>query len=205
MPSTIRHVVFDIGRVLLHWDPEIPYRRLIPDEQQRRRFLDTVCNGAWNIEQDRGRTWADAETELIGQHPEHEILIRAYRKHWLDMIPYALTDNLEQMQLLLERSVDVTLLTNWSQETFPLAEEIYPFLRSTRGVTVSGRVGLIKPDPEIFKLHAATFDLNPPETLFVDDSAKNIAAAQQLGWHTIHCTADGSVKQEITQFNIEPA
>ena len=79
MPD-IRHIVFDIGKVLLHYDPELPFSRLIPDAEERRRFFETVCTGAWNVEQDRGRSWQDAEALLIAEHPAHEDNIRNFRR-----------------------------------------------------------------------------------------------------------------------------
>ena len=86
--NEIRHIVFDIGKVLIHWEPEIPYRRLIPDEAERRCFLANICTHDWNIEQDRGRTWREAEDLLIAEHPEHEAMIRAFRQNWAEMVPH---------------------------------------------------------------------------------------------------------------------
>ena len=88
----IDHVVFDIGRVLIHWDPEAPYRDLIPDEAERTHFLAEICNSAWNLEQDRGRPWAEAEEALIAEHPGKAELIRGYRRHWRTMVPHAYAD-----------------------------------------------------------------------------------------------------------------
>jgi 2-haloacid dehalogenase len=85
--SEIRHVVFDLGQVLIRWDPEAPYRRLIPDADERRRFLAEVITHEWNLEQDRGRSWADAEAALIAEHPQHADLIRAFRANWWEMVP----------------------------------------------------------------------------------------------------------------------
>ena len=97
--SEIRHVVFDIGNVLLRWDPEIPYRRLIPDDAERARFLAEVCSPAWNLEQDRGRSWREAEDVLIAEHPEHEALIRAFRHHWPEMIPGQIDDSVAALEV----------------------------------------------------------------------------------------------------------
>ncbi len=80
--TQINHIVFDIGKVLIHYDPSIPYRRLIDDDADRERFLNEVCTGAWNVEQDRGRSWREAEELLIAEHPAQEEMIRAFSRHW---------------------------------------------------------------------------------------------------------------------------
>lgn len=182
---TIEHIVFDIGRVLVHWDPEIPFRRLIADDAERARFLAEVCSPAWNLEQDRGRSWQDAEAELVALHPEHEDLIRAFRLNWREMVPYAYEDTVALYRDLIAKGFDVTLLTNWAKDTFAEAETVFDFLAEARGVTVSGRLGLIKPDRAIFDHHAQTFGLTPASTLFIDDSAKNVEGAQAAGWQAI--------------------
>ncbi len=180
--SEIQHIVFDLGRVLIHWDSEIPYRRLIPDPVERARFLTEVCSPAWNAEQDRGRTWAEAEALLIADHPEHEDLIRAYRKHWPEMIPNHIEGSVAVLEQLLADGRDVTALTNFGDDTFEVARERYPFLDRFRGVTVSARIGLMKPDAAIFRHHAETFGLDPAATLFFDDSPPNIEGARAAGW-----------------------
>ncbi|UOM35858.1 HAD family phosphatase [Acuticoccus sp. I52.16.1] len=180
--SEIRHIVFDIGRVLLAWDPERPYRTLIPDAARRRWFLDTVTTSAWNAEQDRGRPWAEAEALLIADYPEEEALIRAFRTHWAAMTPHLLAQTPQIMEGLVEAGHDVTMLTNFAPDTFQEALARFPVLRRPRGVTVSGEVGLIKPDPAIYALHAARFGLDPAATIFFDDSPDNIAAAAAAGW-----------------------
>ena len=179
---TIKHIVFDVGRVLIHWDPEIPFRHLIPDENERRDFLANICTPEWNIEQDRGREWADAETHLIDQYPEKETQIRGFRKHWIEMIHGALDDSVVIMKSLIHSGMDVTLLTNCNQETFPLAKEKFPFLKLPRGETVSGEICLIKPDLAIYQHHTKTHGLDPEACLFFDDSQKNVDGARAAGW-----------------------
>ena len=200
--TTINHIVFDIGHVLIHWDPEIPYRRLIPDEDKRQWFLSEVCNGAWNVEQDRGRSWQEAEEILIDQHPGEEELIRAYRQCWMEMVPHAKDHSVALMLNLVDSGRDVTLLTNWNQDTFSEAEKMYPFLSATRGVTVSGRVGLIKPDPEIFQHHQGAFDLGPEATLFIDDNQNNVDAARAFGWQALHYTDELDLEASLRELDL---
>lgn len=178
----VKHIVFDIGRVLVRWDPELPYRKLIADDARRAWFLSQVCNDAWNREQDRGRTWVDGEAELITRFPDEADLIRAFRLHWPQMLPGPVDGTADIMRRLIADGWDVTLLTNFNQETYPIAVQMYPFLNEARGATVSGRIALIKPDLAIFHHHAETFGLLPSETIFFDDSPANVAGATAAGW-----------------------
>ncbi|MEM1039746.1 MAG: HAD-IA family hydrolase [Pseudomonadota bacterium] len=183
--SAIKHVVFDIGQVLLYWNAELIYTDLIPDAAERQAFLATVCSGAWNVEQDRGREWRVAEDMLISDHPDQEELIRAFRPNWHRSIPHAIDGMPEVLASVQQAGYDVTLLTNFNQDTYLEAEELYPFLTSTRGVTVSGRVGLLKPERAIYDCHVAAFDIDPVRTLFIDDSAANVAGAIAAGWDAV--------------------
>ena len=198
--SEIRHIVFDIGKVLIHYDPEIPYARLIPDEAQRRWFLENVCSNEWNLEQDRGRTWEEAEAELIARHPEQEPYIRAFRRHWHEMVSHAYEDTVAILEGLLAAGHDVTMLTNFAADTFAEAKERFPFLKWPRGVTVSGEIGLIKPDPAIYAHHAERFGLEPAATLFIDDSEKNVEGAREAGWQAVQFTAADRLRQDLDRF-----
>ena len=139
MAAKIDHIVFDIGKVLIHYDPNIPYSRVIPDAEERKWFFENVCTHEWNLEQDRGRRWADAEALLIADHPEREEQIRAFRKYWHEMVPHAYDGTVAIMEGLIDRGRDVTMLTNFAADTFVDAKKIFPFLHKPRGVTVSAR------------------------------------------------------------------
>lgn len=198
----IRHIVFDLGQVLVAYDAERPFRRLIPDAAERKRFLAEVCTHDWNLEQDRGRSWSEAEALLIAQHPDKADLIRAFRANWREMIPGAIADNVAILAQLISRGHDVTALTNWAPDTFALAEAEFPFLRTFRGITVSGRVGLIKPEPGIYLLHAKTFELEPQSTLFIDDNAANITTARALGWQAIHYVSTPELTADLRRYGL---
>lgn len=200
--TAIDHIVFDIGKVLIHYDPNIPYARLIPDAEERRRFFEMVCTNDWNLEQDRGRSWADAEAELIAMHPDKEALIRAFRPHWHEMVSHAYDDSVAIMRDLIAQGRDVTLLTNFSQETFPQARVIFPFLNEPRGVTVSGEHGLIKPDREIYDLHAQRFGLVPAHTLFIDDAVKNVEGAKAAGWQAVAFENAEGLRRDLARHGI---
>jgi 2-haloacid dehalogenase len=180
--TAIRHIVFDIGNVLVRWEPDLPYRRLIPDETARRRFLAEICTPDWNREQDRGRGWREAEDALIARHPAEADLIRAYRRLWRDMVPGPVPGTVALLVELIEAGRDVTALTNFAADTYAEAQDIFPFLRRFRGTTVSGEVGLLKPDRAIYERHAADFGLDPAATLLFDDAAANVAGARDAGW-----------------------
>ena len=193
----IDHIVFDIGKVLIHYDPDLPFSRLIPDEAERRWFFDNVCTSDWNIEQDRGRTWQEAEALLIAEHPTHEENIRNFRRHWHEMVPHAYDGSVAIMEGLITQGRDVTMLTNFAADTFTEARGLFPFLEKPRGVTVSGEVGLIKPDERIYRLHAETFGLIPAATLFIDDSAKNVEGAKAAGWNALLFTGADRLAEDL--------
>jgi 2-haloacid dehalogenase len=200
--TEIRHIVFDIGKVLVHYDPDIPFSRLIPDAGERKWFFDNVCTSAWNLEQDRGRTWEEAESLLIAEHPDHAENIRNFRRHWHDMVPHAYDDSVALLEGLIDDGHDVTLLTNWASDTFREARARFPFLEKPRGVTVSGDIGLIKPDRAIYDHHVASFGLDPAASLFIDDSQKNVDGARAAGWQAVLFTDARTLKADLERFGI---
>lgn len=186
MQSPVHHIVFDIGQVLIRYDPDAGLSGVIPDADERVWFLETVCTGDWNLEQDRGRTWAEAEALLIADWPEQAARIRGFRANWHRMITGDIPPTVALFERLIDAGRDVTMLTNFAADTFVEAQARFGFLNRTRGVTVSGEVGLIKPDPAIYALHQQVFDLEPAATLFIDDNTANVAAAQAFGWQAVH-------------------
>lgn len=202
--TEIRHIVFDIGKVLIHYDPDLPFSRLIPDPAERRWFFENVCTHDWNIEQDRGRTWEEAESLLIALHPDHSENIRNFRRHWHEMVPHAYEDSVALMLELLEAGHDVTMLTNFAADTFVEARRKFPFLDRPRGVTVSGEVGMIKPDRGIYDLHAESFGLDPAATIFIDDSQKNVDGAKAVGWQGVLFQNAKALEEDLERFGIRP-
>jgi 2-haloacid dehalogenase len=202
--SDIRHIVFDIGKVLLHYDPDLPFNRLIPDADERRWFFDNVCTSEWNIEQDRGRTWQEAEQLLIDAHPDHADNIRNFRLHWHEMVPHAYDDSVALMNRLIDGGRDVTMLTNFAGDTFREARQRFPFLDRPRGVTVSGEVGMIKPERGIYDHHVAAFGLEPSATIFIDDSQKNVDGARAAGWQAVLFKNAKTLEADLERFGIMP-
>jgi len=200
--TEIRHIVFDVGKVLVHYDPHQAYFDLIPDEAERHVFLSEVCSSAWNQEQDRGRSWEEAEAEAIGRHPDKHELIRAFRKNWHLMVSHEYPESVALLRALLARGHDVTLLTNFAADTFREAQRRFPALAETRGATVSGEVRLIKPDPAIYEHHTRSFALTPSATLFFDDSPANIAAAKGHGWNAEIFASVEKLRDDLSRYGI---
>jgi len=181
-------VVFDLGGVLLDWDPRYLYRRLLPDEPAVEWFLSEICTPEWNREQDRGRPWAEAVAELSARFPEHAALIAAYHERWDETLAGAITPSVEVLARLRERGVRCYALTNFSVEMLQRTRARFDFLDWFDGMVVSGEVGLVKPDPRIFRLAVERFGLDPTATVYIDDQPANVAAARELGMVAIHFT-----------------
>ena len=191
MGLPISHVVFDVGGVLLDWNPEYLYAELIPDEKRRLHFLSEVCTASWNIEQDRGRDWREANTVLIDEFPEWTHEITAYRERWVQMLKGPVAGGFELLNDVRKTSLGLTILSNWNDETYLETCTLYPALKDVDGATVSGSVKLIKPDTRIFDHHEHKFGLRLSETVFIDDNQLNVEVARELGWQAIkHDTAD---------------
>lgn len=149
-------------------------------------FLSEVCNTEWNEQQDCGRPWKDAIADAIARHPAHEANIRAYFERWSEMIPGEIAETVKILEQLRNLDIRLLALTNWSAETFHIAEERFPFLRWFEGIVVSGRERLMKPDPAIFKLLIERYQLRPAATAYIDDSVRNVEVAKQKNLHGIH-------------------
>jgi 2-haloacid dehalogenase len=203
MTAKIDHIVFDIGKVLIHYDPHIPYSRIIPDQAERDWFFLNVCTHEWNLEQDRGRQWSEAEALLVAQYPERADQIRAFRKHWHEMVSHAYDGSVSIMEALIEQGRDVTMLTNFAADTFTEARKIFPFLNKPRGVTVSGEIGLIKPDVEIYQKHARDFGLVPEATIFIDDSLANVEGARAAGWQAVQFIDAERLRSDLAAHGVD--
>jgi 2-haloacid dehalogenase len=180
-PLSGHAVVFDVGGVLLDWDPRYLFRDVIPDEDTREWFLREVCSAEWNLRQDEGRTWADAVAEAIGRYPEHESWIRTYDERWIETIGGIDHDVIALVRELRGRGVPVYALTNYSAEKWALSRDQVEALSEFDGVVVSGEEGVAKPDERIFRTLLERYGLMPERTFFTDDVPANVAAARALG------------------------
>jgi 2-haloacid dehalogenase len=180
--ARITTVTFDLGGVLIDWDPRYLYRTLFDDEAEMETFLAEVTTPAWNAEQDAGRPWVDAVDALAAEFPEHRPLIEAYRRRWPETLGDAIQGTVDVLAELRDAGVRLLALSNWSAETFPVALERYPFLGWFEGIVISGEVGAAKPDERIFQVLIERHAVEPAETVFVDDTVANVEAAEELGF-----------------------
>jgi 2-haloacid dehalogenase len=195
--AAVTTVVFDIGNVLIEWDPQHLYRRLIPDAAERTRFLAEVCTVAWNLEQDRGRSWAEAVAERTALFPEHAALIAAYDSGWQEMVPGPIAGSVAILDELEAAGVPLYAITNFSAEKFVDAVARFPFLNRFRGTVVSAHEGLLKPDPAIYRLCCARHGLDPAACLFIDDSPDNVLGARRAGLQAVRFTGADALRREL--------
>lgn len=197
MVTTSPTVVFDVGNVLLRWDPRHLYRRLIPDEARMDWFMQNVCTAAWNIEQDRGRSWADAVALLVAQHPEWEREIRAYDLDWHETVAGVIEDSVAILAELKDKGEKVYAITNFSREKWAESVIRFPFLDTFDGVIVSAHERLLKPEPAIYHALLERYGLTAGDCIFVDDSEKNIKGARAVGMQAIHFVEPIDLRAEL--------
>ncbi|MDX6235165.1 MAG: 2-haloacid dehalogenase [Nocardioidaceae bacterium] len=191
-------VLFDLGGVLIDWNPRHLYRSLFAgDEEAMEWFLANVTSPAWNDRQDRGRAWSEAVADLVEAHPDRSDLIRAFHERWPETLGGAHEETVAIAAELRARGVPLYALTNWSRETFPIGRERFPFLAWFAGIVVSGEEGMAKPDEAIFRLALERFDLDPGRTVFVDDSPVNVEKARALGVDAIRFTGAEELREQL--------
>ena len=198
-----RVVVFDLGGVLLQWNPRFLYRKLFDgDETAMERFLATVCTPEWNERQDAGRTFADAVAELLPKHAHQTELIEAFGKRFGEMVPGAIEGTVAIVAELKRRSVPLYAVSNWAAETFAPLRSRFPFLEWFDGIVVSGEEGVIKPDPRIFRILLERYRIAPDEAVFIDDDPRNSIVAASLGMHGIHFKSPDLLQSELRALNL---
>jgi 2-haloacid dehalogenase len=196
-------VVFDLGGVLIDWDPRHLYRKLFADDEAAiEHFLANVCTHAWNRCQDAGRSFAEGARLLKAEHPDKAELIDAYGARFDEMMAGPIAGSLEILAELRDRDTPLYALSNWSAETYPPAFDRFEFLRWFRGILVSGEVKVIKPDPRIFELLLERFAIDPLSTIFIDDVEANAAAARRFGIHAIHFTNPTALRAELAALGL---
>ena len=192
--------LFDLGGVFFDWDPDHFYKNVFENIEEREFFLAEVCNDQWNVQQDAGRSIAEAELELIPKFPHYEKEIKMYYKNHRKMIRGVFEESIDILKKLKDKNYECYVLSNWSAETFAGMTDDYPFLKLFDGLLISGEDKLIKPDHAIYQLARDRFNLNPEETVFIDDKLENIQAAQEMNFKTIHLTDPNIIKTEIKKF-----
>ncbi|MFO1035443.1 MAG: HAD family phosphatase [Geminicoccaceae bacterium] len=201
-------VVFDLGGVLIDWNPRYLFRPLFKgDEAAMERFLAEVCTPQWNHSLDEGRDFATAVADLSAQHPEHADLIAIYRERWIEMVQGPIEPTVAVLKELAATEVPLFALTNWSAETFHLVrhDPTYAFLKLFREIFVSGELGLAKPDAAIFRHVLNDLDRPAERCLFIDDSGPNIACADALGFRTHRFVDAAGLRRDLMSLGLLPA
>lgn len=194
----VKTIIFDLGGVLINWDPKRLYRKIFDEEAAMEKFLAEVCTMDWNEQQDAGRLIADANALLIDQFPAFKSEIEAYYGRWEEMLGGAIEGTVNILnQLIQQDNHEIYALTNWSAETFPIAQARFDFLQLFKGILVSGVEKLKKPDPKIYQLLLNRYQLEASTSVFIDDSQRNINAALALGIDAIHFTSPEALENAL--------
>jgi 2-haloacid dehalogenase len=205
MTRSFEAVVFDLGGVLIDWDPRYLYRSLFNgDDLAMERFLAEVCTPAWNLEQDAGRPWREAVDMLAELNPGRRDLIAAYDERWSEMLGGPVDQTVEVMADLRRAGVRLAALSNWSAEKFPIARSRYPFLGWFEAIVISGEVGVCKPDPRIYRHLLEHIGLRAGSTIFIDDSAANVAGAADLGMAALQFHGSARLRDDLERLGVLP-
>lgn len=196
--TKIETIIFDLGAVLIDWNPAYLYRKIFSSEDDIQYFLTEICSPEWNAEQDGGRSWATATELLISRYPDYAKQIRAYWKRWPEMINGPITGSVEILrEIHQQQQYRLLALTNWSAETWPYAWEQYQFLQLFEGIVVSGKEQMKKPDSRIYDLLGNRFQVPRESALFIDDSIDNVQSAREFGWQAIRFQSPRQLRTEL--------
>jgi 2-haloacid dehalogenase len=195
--------IFDLGGVLIDWDPRHLYRKLFPgDEEGMERFLAETVSAAWNRQMDSGRSFQEAIDELKADHPDRADLIQAYRDRWPEMLGEVDAGTAQILRELRGRGLRLFALSNWSAETFAIARGMFAAFDLFDDILVSGDARLLKPDPRLFEMACRRFGVSPAEVVFVDDIAANVDGARAIGLTAIQFTDSDSLRRELQELRI---
>jgi 2-haloacid dehalogenase len=197
--AAIEAVVFDVGGVLLDWNPRHLYRKLFEEREEMDSFLEEICTLQWHAKHDRGYPTERSCAELAARHPEHAEEIWAWAHRSEEMISGPIDQTVEILRELLDGGVRCFALTNMERETYPRRLERYPFMRWFEGTVVSGFEGISKPDAGIFELLLERFGLEPANTLMIDDSPLNLSTARSLGMQTVLFSSPPALRAALEQ------
>ncbi len=185
--TKINTIIFDLGGVLIDWNPRYLYRNIFKNDNEMEYFLSKICTTEWNEEQDAGRSFSQGTQILLDKNPEFSEEIKAYYGRWEEMLKGPIIETVELLnELVQSKKFKIYALTNWSAESFPVAQKKFKFLEQFDGIVVSGDEKMKKPDPKIFHLLSERYNIDPASSVFIDDNLKNTYAAQLLGFKTIH-------------------
>lgn len=203
MTKPIDTIIFDLGAVLIDWNPRYLYRKIFKTEEEIDWFLQNVCTSEWNEKQDAGRSFEEATQELIQKFPDHKIAIEAWYGRWHETIDGAIHGTVEILETLRKsKKYRLYALTNWSAETFPWALANFEFLHWFEGIVVSGEEKTRKPFPEFFQILFDRHRVDPSTSLFIDDNVANVSGGADVGLHVIHFQSPEQLRSELMQLNI---
>jgi len=202
MTTNIKAIIFDYGNVLLEWNPRLVYQRYFKSEETMEQFLNEVNFMEWNAQQDKGRRFAEGVAVLSQQFPQHARLIQAYHDQWRDSIGEAYWDTVEILKQLKQAGYPLYGLSNWSAETFTLVRAKYDFFDLLDDMVISGEVGFVKPEPEIYQLMLDKIGKPAEECLFIDDSLPNIQQAEKQGFVGIHFQSAEQLRIDLRKYNV---
>ncbi len=199
----ISSIVFDIGGVLIDWNPRHLFRKIFESEEEMEWFLANVCTYEWNVQQDGGKLFSVATAELQEKFPEYSDKIALYYGRWEEMLDGEIKGTVEILQRLKSAGIPVYALSNWSHEAFPVAYNRYDFMKEFDGLVVSGYEKLLKPDHAIYRVLMNRYNINPEESVYIDDNKQNADAAAELGFHAVHFNSPGQLRTELRSLGIE--
>lgn len=195
-------VVFDLGGVLVDWDPRHLYRKLIADDEERERFLDEICTLEWHRHHDVGRPFAEGVADLVARHPEHRDLIEAWEARFDEMFVGDHPDTVEVLAEVVALGEPVYALTNWSADGWPDALERFDFLGWFDDIIVSGLEHVAKPDRAIYDLLVERHGLDRSRTVFIDDWDRNVAGARAAGLQALQFTSAAQLRADLIDLGL---
>jgi 2-haloacid dehalogenase len=193
----ITSVVFDIGGVLIDWNPRHLFRKVFESDEEMEWFLSNICTYEWNVQQDGGKLFSVATAELSAKYPEYSDKIAMYYGRWTEMLGGEIKGTVRIFHELKSKGMPLYALSNWSHEAFPVAYERYGFMKLFDGLVVSGYEKLLKPDHAIYRVLMERYGINPAESVYIDDNRPNAEAARELGFHAIHFLSPDQLREEL--------
>lgn len=202
--TKIDTIIFDLGGVLIDWNPEYVFLKAFDDNREKMQwFLDNVCTMSWNENQDAGYPIAKATEDLVEKFPDYETYIRMYYGDWESMLNGPIQGTVDILKCLLQsKSYKIVALTNWSAETFPIAQKHFEFLKWFEGIVISGEEKTRKPYKDIFEITLKKFNIKAETSIFIDDNAKNIEMANTLGINGIQFSTPKQLISDLKNYNI---
>jgi 2-haloacid dehalogenase len=203
MNSKIDTIIFDLGGVLVDWNPKYLYEKIFDSQEEVEWFLNNVCTSDWNIEQDAGRTIEEANALKIAEFPDYEKFINMFYERWDEMFSGPIQESVKiQQKLIADKNYKVYALTNWSAEKWELGKQLFPFFNDFEDVVVSGQENTRKPFDDIYQLILKRYSIIPENSVFIDDNFENTLGSSRNGIHSIHFKSPEQLKSDLKKLNV---